>query len=209
MYLFTRSRRVDPGEFMEAMEWTLNITEAVKRITGHEVEAWSAFASPELGTVVWSMWAESMVDIETMGDKLIADHEYLKLVKKGNSHFEGPLTDGLATVIYGEVDPDAPRANYVGVATATAANGRIGDAVAGAIAIADKATAITGIPMMVAVGATGPFGGIAWMTGSPDLATMEAGEAALLADPTWLQTVDAHGTAYAQDASQSIYRRVG
>ena len=209
MYLFSRSRRVDPGEFMEAMEWTINVTETVNRITGREIEAWTAFASPELGTIVWSMWAESMVDIETVGDKLVADSEYVKLVKKGSDHFEGPVTDGLMSLIYGAPDPDAPRANYVGVATATAANGRVGDAVAGAIAIADKATAITGHTTMVAIGATGPFGGIAWMTLVPDLATMEAGEAAMLADSTWLATIDEHGTAYAPGAAQSIYRRVG
>jgi hypothetical protein len=209
MYLFTRSRRVDPGEFMEAMEWTVNVTETVKRISGREVDAWTAFASPELGTIVWTMWVESMVDIETVADKLVAEPEYVKLLKKGNDYFEGPVTDGLASLIYGAPDPDAPRVNYVGVATATAANGRIGDAVTGAIAIADKATAITGQSTMVAIGATGPFGGIAWLTATPDLATMEAGEAALLADPTWLETIDQHGTAYAQDAAQSIYRRVG
>lgn len=63
MYLFTRSRRVDPGEFVEAMEWAVDIIESVKPITGHEVDAWTAFASPELGTVVWSMMVETMVDI--------------------------------------------------------------------------------------------------------------------------------------------------
>lgn len=208
MYLFTRSRRVDPGQVGEAMGWAVQVTESVKRVSGREVGAWSAFASPELGTITWTMYLESMVALETVSDQLTADADQLKLMKAGAGFFDGPATDGLATIIHGVPDANAPRSTYAGVAIAASANGRASDAVMGAIAIAEKATSVTGELTMVGVGATGPFGGIVWITPAPDLATLEAGNAALLAEPTWLQTIDQHGTAYLPGAAQSIYRRI-
>jgi hypothetical protein len=49
---------------------------------------------------------------------------------------------------------------------------------------------------------------VAWITGNPDIGSLEAGEAALMADAAWSELIDRVGTDYAPGASQAIYRRV-
>ena len=202
MYLFTRSRRADPGEFPKAMESVVDLTEQAKKITGLPIEAWGAVMSPEVGTVVWSVWVESMAQIEQGGDALIADSGFQKAVEKSDDYFDGPYVDNLATLVHGTPDL-ASVPQYATVATATAANGRLGDAIAGGIEIADAATKIGGYNTLFLVGATGPFGACAWITGVPDIQGVEAGESALNADPEWLKLIDRVGTAYASGSSKS------
>jgi hypothetical protein len=209
MYLFTRSRRLDAGEnIVKAMEWVGEATESARKITGQQIDAWGAVMSPETGTIVWTLWTESLAVLEQAGDALAADHGFQKLVEKGDDYFDGPLSDGLATLVHGELNLDDNTAQYVGVATATAANGRLQDAFAAGIQIADHVTKVTGDNCLFLVNSTGPFGGCAWITPNADAAALDAGEAALMADAEWLPLIDRVGTAYAQDAAQAIFRRL-
>lgn len=207
MYLFSRSRRIAPGEFTGAMEWVVKATEDVRRITGQQVDAWVAVMSPEVGTVVWTMFTEHLTDVEAAGDKLAADTVFNRMVEEADSLFEGPMSDQIAMLVHGEVDPDQPP-NYVAVVTATATNGRLNDAISGGIELAEAATRIGGQPTAFACASTGPYGGVMWFTGSPDLATLEASEAAVNTDTEFVGMVDRIATAYAPGAMQTIYRRV-
>ena len=97
MYLFTRSRRVDPGDFAKAMESVVEITDHARKVTGQQIDAWSAVMSPEVGTIVWTLWAEGLAQIEQAGDALVGDSGFMKLVEKTDDHFDGPYADGVAT----------------------------------------------------------------------------------------------------------------
>jgi hypothetical protein len=205
MYLFTRSRRIDPEHGTKALEWVVTATEDARRITGQQIDAWAAMMSPEVGTVVWTIFAEHLADIEAAGDKLAADSAFVKAAEKADDLFDGPMADGLATIVHGEPDPSA---RYVAAVSAAAANGRLTDAVTGGIEIAEAATRIGGQPTVFAVANTGPYGGVMWFTGSPDLATLEASEAAANGDPEFLAMVDRIAPSYLPGAMQSIYRRI-
>ena len=67
MYLFTRSRRVDPEHFTKSMESVVDLTEHGRKVTGRRVDAWTAVMSPEVGTIVWTLWAEKIGQILLMG----------------------------------------------------------------------------------------------------------------------------------------------
>lgn len=207
MYLFTRSRTIDPGEVSGAMGFVPEITERVRSITGVEVQAWAAVMSPEMGTITWSAWFESLKALEVAGDQLTADSGYMKAVEKGDDYFDGGIVDGLAQLVHGTVDPDA-NPTYAAVVVAASANGRLGDAISGGIEIAQFATRVSGQSTLFLVSATGPYGGVAWITGNPDIESLEAGESALMADPEWLQLVDRVSPAYLPGATQSIFRRI-
>jgi hypothetical protein len=207
MYLFTRSRRVGSPDFAGAMGWVATVTEQVRGITGQPVDAWGTVMSPDAGTIVWSMWAEHLSDVEQAGDKLGASSEYAATVKDGDGFFDGPIVDGLASLVHGAPDPDA-EVNYVSVATAVAAPGHLSDAITGGIEIADHATRVSGQPTLFLVNATGPYGGCAWVTGSPDVGVVETGESALMSDPEWLKLIDRAGIAYTPEAAQTLYRRI-
>ena len=208
MYLFTRSWRVDTEHVSKALEWVGEITETGRKLTGLQIDAWTAVLSPELGTVVWSLWSESIAQIQEAGDKLTADSGYLKSVEKAADYFDGHGTDGLAALVHGDLNLDDNSFEYVGVATATAANGRLQNAMAAGIEIADHVKKVTGDNTLFVVNSTGPFGGCAWLTPMADSTAVDAGEAALMADADWVPLIDRVGTAFAQDAAQAIYRRL-
>jgi len=191
MYLFTRSRRMHSGRVPAAMEWVVRATEQARQITGQQIDAWTAVMSPEVGT----------------GDKLAVDAGFMRSVEESDSLFDGPISDGLATIVHGTPDLDQP-GGYVAVVTATAANGRLTDAISLGIEVADAATRVGGQPTVFAIANTGGYGNVMWFTASPDIQTLEAGEAAVNTDADFLAMVDRAGTAYAPGASQTLYRKV-
>ncbi len=208
MYLFSRRRRIDPGHVTKAVEWSVEATVKAREITGTGIEAWMAVMSPEVGTVVWTIWAESLAELEAAGDALAGDAKFNKWAEEADDWFDGPMEDRIASMIHGALDPDEPQANYVTVVEAVAANGRLKEAIGSAIVIAEHATRVGGQNTGLLLNLTGAYGGLAWITGSPDIATIDAGEAALNADPTWLDVVSGVGADYAPGATSTIYRRL-
>jgi len=207
MFLFARSRRMHSGRVPAAMEWVVRATEQARQITGQRIDAWTAVMSPEVGTVTWTLFAEHLADIETAGDKLAVDPAFLRSVEESESLFDGPISDGLATIVHATPDLEQP-GGYVAVVTATAANGRLTDAMALGIEVADAATRVGGQPTVFAIANTGGYGNVMWFTASPDIQTLEASEAAVNADADFLALVDRLGSAFAPGAMQSIYRRI-
>ena len=79
---------------------------------------------------------------------------------------------------------------------------------AGGIEIAQRAAEITGIPLLFCAGMTGQYGAVMWVSGGPDLATVESAGDALVADPSWLALVDRVAPSYAVAASSTLYQRI-
>ena len=208
MYLFTRAGRLGLGQIREAMAFIGTMTEKVQQETGLDVHAWASTMSPDFGTTVWATFVEDLEHLEAANDKLAASDGYVELAEKGSQLFAGPLSDGLAQVVSGELDPSAPQPSYVTVARATAANGQLGAALTNGVEIAETATRITGVRTMFLVDATGAYGGCRWTSGFADIGELERAESALMADESWLALIDRVGTSYAQDAHQAIYRRL-
>ena len=208
MYLFTRSRRVDPEHFTKAMESVVELTENARKITGRQIDTWTAVMSPEVGTIVWSLWAEKIGDIEQGGDALAADGGFMKLVEKSDGLFDGPYVDGIATLVHGDLNLDDTSFEYVGVATATLATGHLQDGIAAGIEIADHVTKATGDNTLFMVNTTGIFGGVAWVTPMANSAAVDDGEVALMASAEWLPLLDRVGSAFNPGAAQALYRRI-
>lgn len=208
MYLFTRAGRFGPGSVGEGMTFVTSITEKVHQETGLDMHSWGATLSPELGTVVWATFVESLEHLETAQDKLAVSDSFIAMAESGSHLFVGPLQDSIAQVVTGGRDPSAPLPSYVTVARAVAANGRLSDAMTAGVEIAEAATRITGAATSFLVDATGPYGGCRWNTGFADIGSLERAEAALMADPSWLSLLDRVGDCYQAGAAQSIYRRI-
>ena len=89
------------------------------------------------------------------------------------------MVDGLASLVHGTPDLSAGPPDYVGVATAVAAQGRLSDAIGAGIEIADQVTKTTGQNTLFMVNSTGLYGGVAWITPSANISEVDAGETAL------------------------------
>lgn len=208
MYLFTRAGTFRPGPVREATAFVGAITEKVRQETGKEVHAFLATLSPEVGTCAWALFVESLEELEAIDDKLAVSEEYLDLVEQAGDLWAGPLTDGLAMVVHGGPDPAGPIPTYVSVGRARAATGSLAAAMAAGIEIAESATRITGVTTTFLVDSTGDFGGCRWTSGHPDIGSLERAEAALMADPSWVELIDRVGTAFVDGATQGVYRRL-
>lgn len=208
MYLFTRAGRLAPGSIRDGLSHVTVITEKVHQETGLDLHTWGASMSPELGTVVWAVFVDSLEELEAAQDKLAVSDQFIDLAEKGSKLFLGPLTDGLASVVVGNFDRSAPLPSYVTVARAVAANGKLREAMAAGIEIAEHATRVTGVETSFLVDATGAYGGCRWTSGHPDIASVQRAEAALMADETWTNLIDRVGTDYQEGATQAIYRRI-
>jgi hypothetical protein len=103
---------------------------------------------------------------------------------------------------------EAGVATYVGAVRAVAAPGHLGDAVGHGLELAAAATEISGLTTIFGVTSTGPYGGLVWFTGATDIASFEAGQDKINADPKFVALVDAGGKFYAPGADQTLYRRL-
>ena len=117
-----------------------------------------------------------MAQIQNVGDQLAADSGWLKSVEKGADYFDGPATDGLATLVHGELNLGDNWFEYVSVATATLSTGHLQAGITAGIEIADHVTKVTGDDALFVVNAAGLFGGVAWISPNANAAALDAGE---------------------------------
>ena len=100
---------------------------------------------------------------------------------------------------------------YVSAVQAVCASGNIGRGMALGVEIAQRGEAATGASTLFMRNLTGPYSGVAWLTGAADGAAMQAQQTALAADAGFVELLDSTGGAHAEDvaATQSvIWRRL-
>jgi hypothetical protein len=207
MYLFTRRTRLNSGA---GVEWALEIGAKAAAVGGLDVQLWGKQFGDEFGTVTWSMWAPDLAALEAFGDTIAADASYQALAEKGRDHTEGGVHDALMKPLVGEPDPEA-ESHYVSGVSAVCAGGQIEKAMGLGAQIAEKASSITGHDTMFLQAMTGPYAAVGWLTGYPDISSMEKAQDALAGDTGWLHLVDSTGGAFAEDPSvtiQTVHRRL-
>ncbi len=211
MYLFSRRARLRPGNTRQSLAWATDQTERVNRISGLQVNLWSQVFSPMVGTLVWAAFVTDLTQLEEANDKLMVDEEYLSALDRGAEFFEGPIDDSLLSVLVGERDPSRD-VHYVATVQAVCSAGNLARGIEVGMTIAEKVEAVTGEPTMFATAATGPYGGVAWLTSYTDVASLERAETAVSADADFVRYLDdAAGGAYQEDpwlTTQLYYRRV-
>jgi hypothetical protein len=208
MYLFARRRRVRVGHAREGFEWSVAMGQLVTEISGMPISVWTSAWSPEVGTIVWSTFSEDLAGLEALTDSIAADERYHELVAAGESHFDATVDDRLSSVLYGAPGGGTPPA-YATSVRATIAAGRFAEGVGNAIVIAQGAEQRTGMPTMVTMELTGVYGTVSWLSGAPDIASVQAAGDALAGDPSWLEVVSTSSGCYVSGAEQLMYRRLG
>lgn len=208
MYLFSRSRRLDPRHTRRGMAYAVEMASKATQTTGLEVSCWSEVFGPGIGSLSWTTFVPDLTALEQGMDKLAVDEEYWAAIEQGAELFVGFAEDRLLQVVHGEPDPDR-RPSYVSVVRASIANGHMADGIGFGVEIAQKATAVTGHATAFVTAATGGYADVAWLTGFDDLAAGEAAQAQLRADADWVQMIDSKaGEFYLPGAQQLMYRRL-
>ena len=210
MYLFSRSARLAPGRTREAMTWAVGITEKVNQITELDVQLWTPVFSPRIGTLSWTAVAEDLEMLENAQAKLMVDDGYVAEVDRGAAFAstEG-IDDALLQVVHGTVDPDR-RPQYVSIAASQIAPGQLARGMEVGVEIAQRVEKLSGVPTLFVAGATGPYGGVAWISGFETVKELQAAESAVNGDPGFIELVDTKGSQafIAQATTQTIAQRI-
>jgi hypothetical protein len=211
VYVFYRSVRLGPGSIRQHMSWAMAMTEKVNQICECKFQLWTPVFSPGIGTLVWTTEVEDLGVLEASEAKLMADDGYHTLLDQGAGYSSGDaVADGLLQVVHGSTPADA-RPEYSSVVTAAIAPGSFARGLEVGVQIAQRAEQITGIPTLFTAGATGQYGGVAWMADYESIAQVQHAQEALASDPSFAAFLDTE----ARDAflpgaltTTTIYRRI-
>jgi len=211
MFVFSRRARLETGEIRAGLQHAVEMTERVNRIAGLGTGLYSQILSPELGTISWTSFVPDLPTLVSAGDKLQVDDEYMTAVEQGAQFFTGGADDILAEVVHGEPDPTRD-IQYATVTRAVLASGQLQKGIEVGIEIAQKAEQLTGNPVLFAMGATGGYGAVSWLSGVSSIEEVEANRAAINGDPGFLELLDSKASkVYAeapQETEQLIYRKL-
>lgn len=207
MYIFARSRAINPAQGRAASAVAVEAGTRASEIIGVPVFVWATIFSTDGPGVFWSARFDHLADAIAADDTLFADEGFAQWVQDNDGLFVGTPSDVISQVVHGA--PTGPPKAYVQLTRAVCANGSLSEAMGFAIEFAETATRITGVDAMVVSPVTGPYGAVGWISTVDDLAEVEAANAALAASDEWLKLVDRGGHAFAPGARTSIARRIG
>lgn len=208
MYLFSRFRHVNSASVREGVAAAVEVAGMASTITGLDISTWMTFASREVGLISWSAMFDGLDDLAAATQKLAESGEYGDWIDAHDTLFEGPAEDGLIQLLHGAPDPGRT-VNFVSVTTAVCVNGKLSAAMAAGVEFAELASKITAPPTIFGVSRTGLYGGVVWLSAGETLGELEQGEAALAADPSWVQLLDQHGPLFGPGVENIWHQRLG
>ena len=191
MYLFSRNVRLAAGNPDKQLAWALKMTEKVNQISEIPVELWTTVFSPDSGRLVWTAVFDELVTLEGTMDKLVGDSGYSALVEEGATHASGdPVEDGLLQFIHADPKTAEVDARYALAIRATLAPGGTVKGIELGVETAQQASKITGCPTSFAMGMTGQYGSVEWLTVYASIEDLQRAGDAIAADASFNQKVD-------------------
>ncbi len=209
MFQFARLLTLQ-GDPRETMPWASEITAKGQAITGLDISLWGSVFGYPAGTLAWSTIVEGRAQLATAMAKLPADNAYLDLAAKAQEWVTGPAEDIFRSVVHGGPGDEPPAVGAVASITqAVAATGKMPEAVAWAVDMAQHASSVTGTNVSLLVNAYGDFGGMAFISTVVDMATADASAEALQADADYVGKIGASTGLFVDgSAHQSLLQRL-
>jgi len=211
MYLYSTSVRsglVDPAK---VMQWAVSLTQKINQISEVPSSLWTSVMSPATGTLAWTSVVSDLGVIEATEAKLAADSGYSALIDEvsGLTTMTEPVDQMLMQIVHGDSDAANIDAQYAVTVRGKLAPGSMRTGIALGVEIAQNVKRITGLPTSFAVGVTGGYGDIMWVSLAETIQQLQAGEEAVNADGEFATLLDEQAaTAYLPGAEQSITRKV-
>ena len=199
MYIFSRTATTAPGKEVAAMAFAVETAAKAASITGIPCSAYRANFGLPLGTILWSARHDSHAQLAEFEAKLAGDAGWATLTAKAPELFGPVWTDAFTEVV--STSMAAPAA-VVSVTMATAANGKIAEAMELGVAIQAAVAKATGLGTAFCADVYGAYGGVRWLIGAASMAEVDAGRAAMNADPTFQSLVAKAGDCYLAGSGQ-------
>ncbi len=200
MYLFSRSTIATLGREFDAIPAALEVGAMVTRITGREVNVFTArFGAPQ-GSIMWGARADSLVDLQDVTDKLMVDAEYLEKLESMNGLFMTPAEDRFSRFV---TAPTQATSKYYGVTRAAMANGKFADAMAVGVEAAEYIGKSLKCSSAFTKAAYGGFGDVTWIVGFNTMADADAFDDWQMSDAGYHDIVDRAGGLYVENSGHT------
>ena len=173
---------------MAAAGAAIEVAGMVTSITGISVNVYLTRYGQPINNLRWSCRVESQTEMQKATDTLMADAGYVEWVGKHAHLFEVAPTDLLANVISSSGMENGPAAFY-SVLTATAANGRMADAVAFGVRAQQFVAEATKLSTAFATGVYGAFGTVTWLTGANSMDGIDSIDEMQMSNPGYHELV--------------------
>jgi hypothetical protein len=198
MYIFSRTITLNRHKLMEATGAAVEVAAMVSDIGGLPVSVFATRYGETLNTLMWSARVESQTELQGVTDKLIANADYLQWITTHSELFESAPLDRLASVVASSL-MEGPKRFY-NVLTATAANGRMGDAVAFGIKAQQFVSDALGLPTAFLVPVYGPFGAVVWLTGADSMSHLDGAVEMQMTNPDYHTLVAEAGPLFVESS---------
>ena len=207
MYIFSRSTIAALGRQFDAIPAAVGVAELVTKLTGKDVNVFTGrFGAPQ-GSVMWTARTESMVELQEMTDKLMADASYLEMLESMNGLFMAPAEDRLGRVLTGPLD--AASSKYYGVTRAAMLNGKQADAIAFGIKTAEYIGKSLGTQSGFSKSGYGGFNDVTWLVGFDSEADVDAFDDWQMSDSGYHDIVAEAGELFVENSGHtSLIERI-
>lgn len=199
MYIFSRTAVAAPGKAPAAMAFAVEVAAKVATLTGIPLSVYTGTFGVPLGTILWSSRVDSHVQLAEIQAKTLGDAGYMAMVESATDLFQPSITDGLTEIV--STSMAGPSA-VVSATQATIANGKIAEAMELGVAIQAAVAKATGLGTAFCADVYGAYGGVRWLIAAASMAEVDAGRAAMNADPTFQSLVAKAGDVYLAGSGQ-------
>ncbi len=206
MYLFSRFRAHNGHYATAARDAFVNVANVATRVTGMPVFAWQVSYHPQGNGYMTSARVDSQAQLESAWDKMMADESMAKAMEGVAQVVPSPPIDNLARVVGGSLGEGPPA--YARVTTAQAASGRVADAAAWGIQMAEASSASLGVPVVCTVNVAGVYGGIALLASYKSADQMDEVSDKLMTDSSLQKMIADAADLFEGEGAQILLRRL-
>lgn len=208
MYLYARTITAKRERALDAATFATDIAETVGKVSGLEVRAWSPIYGAPLTELTWTTRVASHAEMGAASEKLLADPGYLEQIGAAADLFESSAEDMIADMVAMAGD-GGHTGDYASLVRAQCAGGKVGEAMAWGVDILNHVSGITGRDAIFTRSLYGAWGGVGWITLASSLEEVDAAEAAMGADTSYIGKIDSAGDLFVPGATTSrLVRRI-
>lgn len=183
------------------MTFAVEIAEKVTSVMGVLLGVYGVRFGAPLGSVMWTLRAESEAELADRSAKLIADPGYQEMIAKGIGLFAGPPTDSVSTVVSSTLTP-TPKRIYA-VTRAVMANGKLRQAMEFGVRVQGYLTTASGLSTAFLSSRYGEYGGVGWLLGADTMAEIDAANALEASDEKFQALLDEAGGLFVEGSGHN------
>lgn len=207
MYLFRRTRVMNPHAAGEARAFAVDIAALASTITGRPITPFETVFGGPAGTIAWSTPVADMVDLDELQQKLLADPEYAKTVSAGAAFFGGNAEDNLEDLVANGIST-SDNAMYSGLQV-VARSGSMLDAVTFGVR-AQEHMQNAGFETAFGASVFGQLGQFGWLVSLDSMARLDELQAFVTTDPGYAELSAAAAEVFDQSLTvRRLARRLG